>query len=192
MSIHRRLVLTAAAVLACAAAGGGLALAQGGASGQSGTSRGCQLASLRLVKLEQLTKLQRLSLTIRMGVAHFGVVLHNASAAKASACATSKWRATKAKPAADPRSRDHSQGAGDRLRSEGGGDRRSSEGSGDDRRAEGEGERRSCDTDEGRGDETDSDGDAARDADDLDNCGEAAEEEAPAPTSTTQAANFAG
>jgi hypothetical protein len=33
MSIHRRLVLTAAAVLACAAAGGGIAIAQGGSSG---------------------------------------------------------------------------------------------------------------------------------------------------------------
>ena len=189
MSIHRRLVLTAAAVLACAAAGGGLALAQGGASGQSGTSRGCQLASLRLVKLDHLTKLQRLSLTIRMGVAHFGVVLHKASAAKASACATSKWTSTKAKPGADPRNRDHSQGAGDRLRSEGAGDDRRSEG--DD---EGEAEHVSCDTDEGQGDETDADGDAARDAGDRDDCGEnePAVEEAPAPTSTTQAANFAG
>ena len=185
MGIHRRLVLTAAAVLACAAAGGGLALAQGGASGQSGTSRGCQLAGLRLLRLEQLTKLQRHSLTIRMGVAHFGVVLHKASAAKASACTTSKWSSSKAKPAADPRNRNHSQGSGDRRRSEGGGDRR---------RSEGEGEHRSCDTDKGRGDETDTDGDAAHDAGDRDQCGEneAAQEEAPAPTSTTQAANFAG
>ena len=36
MSIHRRLVMTAAAVLACAAAGGGLAIAQGGTSGHRG------------------------------------------------------------------------------------------------------------------------------------------------------------
>lgn len=36
MSIHRRLVMTAAAVLACAAAGGGLAVAQGGASKHRG------------------------------------------------------------------------------------------------------------------------------------------------------------
>ena len=182
MSIHRRLVMTAAAVLACAAAGGGLAVAQGGLSGNS---RQCRHS-------------------LRSHGRRSGARLHRVRSCSGSASLRSRGHRHRSDSGARSRGRRHHSGSGSEARGRGHhhGSGLRSRRIGVDRMHRGRGERRRrrCDSDDPlrdrddafRRDDTIRGGDCREaESGEAENVETEATVEAPSSVAT-EVANFAG